>query len=266
MVATIEALDALKSIGLNLYERKIFVALLAKGIATAAEVSEIAKVPRSRSYDVLESLAEKGFVIVQPSKPIKYVALKPSDALERTKQVLEKGFRDMTERIDKIRVSPLIGELESIYQKGFNLVQPSEFTGTFKGNDMINRQMSSLFKGATKDIDIMTTEKGFENLYSNHLRVLKKMSRNGVKLRIAAPLNNSAAAKAFSEIADVRNSEPLGRMCNVDNKNVLMMLTDDSDVHETQDVAFWANSPHIAEKMVKGMFEKAWSSATEFKV
>ena len=67
MVATTHVLDTLKSIGLNLYERKIFVALLAKGVATAAEVSEIANVPRSRSYDVLQSLAEKGFVLVQPS-------------------------------------------------------------------------------------------------------------------------------------------------------------------------------------------------------
>jgi sugar-specific transcriptional regulator TrmB len=59
MVASIQVLDALKSIGLNLYERKIFVALLARGVATAAEVSEIAKVPRSRSYDILESLGDK---------------------------------------------------------------------------------------------------------------------------------------------------------------------------------------------------------------
>jgi len=87
MVATTELLDALKSIGLNLYERKIYVSLLAKGVATAAEVSELATVPRSRSYDVLESLAEKGFVVVQPSKPIKYVALKPAEALEAPTEV-----------------------------------------------------------------------------------------------------------------------------------------------------------------------------------
>ena len=72
MIEDTITLDALKSIGLNLYERKIFVSLLTKGVATAAEVSEMANVPRSRSYDVLESLAEKGFVLVQPSKPIKY--------------------------------------------------------------------------------------------------------------------------------------------------------------------------------------------------
>ena len=48
MIASQEVLDVLKSIGLNLYERKIYVALLAKGVATAAQVSEIANVPRSR--------------------------------------------------------------------------------------------------------------------------------------------------------------------------------------------------------------------------
>src|SRR3989338_5493561 len=100
MVVSTEALDALKGIGLNLYERKIFVALLAKGIATAGEVSSIAKVPRSRSYDILESLAEKGFVILQPSKPIKYVALEPKDALDRSKQNLEVKHNDMLERVD----------------------------------------------------------------------------------------------------------------------------------------------------------------------
>jgi len=261
MIATIEVLDALKNIGLNLYERKIFVALLAKGIATAAEVSEIAGVPRSRSYDVLESLAEKGFVIVQPSKPIRYVALKPSDAFERTKQVLETKFKTTIERIDMIKSSSVITELEKIYQEGFNLIQPSEFTGTFKGRDMINRQLSSLFKSAQSKIDILTTEKGIEDLYSKHFRLLKKINKNGVKLRILAPVNESAANKAFSEIADVRNSEGLGMIYNIDNKDVLMALTDDSNTHETQDVAFWAKSPHIAENVLQNMFEGAWASA-----
>ena len=60
-----QTLDALKGIGLNLYERKLYASLLARGTSTAGELSEMATVPRSRSYDVLESLADKGFVVVQ---------------------------------------------------------------------------------------------------------------------------------------------------------------------------------------------------------
>ena len=48
---------------LNLYEVKIWTALLSRGVSTAGELSDIANVPRSRSYDVLESLEKKGFVI-----------------------------------------------------------------------------------------------------------------------------------------------------------------------------------------------------------
>jgi len=263
MVATIEVLDALKSIGLNLYERKIFVALLAKGIATAAEVSEIAGVPRSRSYDVLESLAEKGFVVIQTSKPIKYVALKPSDALERTKQVLESRYKSTVERIDKVKVSSVLEELEKVYQEGFSLIQPSDFTGTFKGTEMINRQLSSLLKTAKKGIDIMTTEKGFEELYSKHFRTLRKASKNGVKIRILAPLENSSVAKELSEIAEVRHSDSRRRVVNVDNKNILMSLTNDAEIHESQDVAFWAKSSHVAEDVVSDLFQKAWAASSE---
>jgi len=46
-------------------------------------------VPRSRAYDILESLANKGFVVLQPSKPLKAVALAPEEALERVKRKLE---------------------------------------------------------------------------------------------------------------------------------------------------------------------------------
>ena len=47
---------------LNLYEVKLWTALLSRGVSTAGELSDIADVPRSRSYDVLESLEKKGFV------------------------------------------------------------------------------------------------------------------------------------------------------------------------------------------------------------
>ena len=45
---------------LNLYEVKLWTALLSRGVSTAGELSDIADVPRSRSYDVLESLEKKG--------------------------------------------------------------------------------------------------------------------------------------------------------------------------------------------------------------
>ena len=46
MLASQKVLDSLKGIGLNLYERKLWVALLARGTSTAGELSAMATVPR----------------------------------------------------------------------------------------------------------------------------------------------------------------------------------------------------------------------------
>ncbi len=71
--------------GLNIYETKVWLALLGKGVASAGEIAEISKVPRSRTYDVLETLERKGFSIVKIGKPVKYIGIKPRIILERLK-------------------------------------------------------------------------------------------------------------------------------------------------------------------------------------
>ncbi|MBI4181959.1 MAG: TrmB family transcriptional regulator [Candidatus Aenigmarchaeota archaeon] len=261
MVAKTEVLDALKSIGLNLYERKIYVALLAKGVATAAEVSEIASVPRSRSYDVLESLAEKGFVVVQHAKPIKYVALKPAEALERTKTVMTRRHEEILERIDRLSSSTVLGELEKIHHTGLDFLQPTDMTGTLKGARMISLQLQSLFKGANSKVDILTTEKGAADLAANHFRTLKKLAKRGVKLRIAAPLKDQKLAKQLAEVAEVKHiKSPTGRVTVVDDKHLVLALTEDS-VHESQDMALWAQSSHAVASVANPYFQQVWKAA-----
>ena len=59
---------------LNSYEAKVWLALLGRGIASAGELAEITSVPRSRTYDILESLERKGLAMMRLGKPIKYIA------------------------------------------------------------------------------------------------------------------------------------------------------------------------------------------------
>jgi sugar-specific transcriptional regulator TrmB len=126
---------------------------------------------------------------------------------------------------------------------------------------MINRQFQSLLKEAKNRIEIMTTENGLSNIYSNHFRTLKKLSKKGVKIKIVAPLKNSKLEKPFSEIADLRNTNsPLGRVAVVDGEHFLMSLTDDG-VHESQDLALWANSEHAVKSMASPLFNQVWKEA-----
>lgn len=265
MLASAKVFDALKGIGLNLYERKLWVALLARGTSTAGELSEIASVPRSRAYDVLQSLAEKGFVVVQTAKPIRYVAIAPEEALERAKKKLEEEFDATQERMDDLKSSQIMRELNEVFTQGLKLVAPEDFTGALKGRYSVYQQLSSMFKDANKNINIVTTPEGLNELSANHLEILKKAKEKGVQIKIATTGTEKAsdALKALGSVADIKEVDskevPIsGRFAIVDGKQVVFSLTD-MKVHSTQDMAFWSKSEHAAGDFLEPIFKLLWT-------
>jgi len=267
MLASTKVMDTLKLIGLNLYERRLWVALLARGTSTAGELSEIANVPRSRTYDVLQTLADKGFVVVQTAKPIRFVAVAPEEALERAKKRLEEDFRLNIERIDEVKKSPIIKELNEIYQKGLKIITEEDMTGALKGKVLVHQQMGAMFKDANKKISIVTTPEGLNELLSQHLATLRKAKERGVNIKIAITdmKGCSDAIKAFGGIADIRaiNSKetPIGgRFVVVDGSQLVVSLTD-TKIHSTQDLALWSKSEHAATNVLEPLFNLVWKDS-----
>ena len=82
---------------LNVYETKVWLALLSKGLASAGEVAELSGVPRSRTYDVLEGLEKQGFAIMKLGKPVKYIAVSPSVVIERLKNNIVNDAKERSE-------------------------------------------------------------------------------------------------------------------------------------------------------------------------
>jgi len=262
MIVSQTVLDALRQIGLNLYERKLWVALLSRGTSTAGELSSLARVPHSRTYDVLESLAEKGFVMIQSSKPLKYVALAPNEALERVRKKLKEDSEILINRITKFQSSSELKELDRMYKKGVELVEPGEMTGSLRGRESMHRQLETIFKSAKNNISILTTTKGLADIESIHSNILKKAAERGVKIRIAAQYNKDITPiiqklKSFAEIRKVGKSEIAGRFCIIDGSHIVMALTDE-DVHPTQDVALWTQSEHVAADVLGPIFDFMW--------
>ena len=100
MIMQKDFLNKLKDFGLNTYESKLWTALLSRGVSTAGELSDISNVPRSRSYDVLESLQRKGLIIMKLGKPIKYIAVPPDEVLERIKKKIMKDSEKQLQLIN----------------------------------------------------------------------------------------------------------------------------------------------------------------------
>jgi sugar-specific transcriptional regulator TrmB len=264
MVAPNSVLDALKQIGLNLYERKLWVALLSRGTATAGELSSLAKVPHSRTYDVLESLAEKGFAIIQASKPLKYAAIAPAEAFERAKKKIREDSDICIERLTDMQGSPVLKELEKIFKHGVTLVEPNEITGTLRGRGAMHNQLESVIKGAKSNISILTTASGFVELNDKHGDLLRKAAGRGVKVRIAAPTNKDhahiiSALQRFADVKRLPDKDMSGRFALVDGQHVIMALTDDKETHSSQDLSLWTQSPHVAAAVLGPMFETMWA-------
>ena len=266
MIASQKVLDALKAIGLNLYERKLWVALLARGTATAGELSEITKVPRSRTYDILESLADKGFVIIQNAKPLRYVAVPPEEALERWKKRYEEKVREMQERIDNMIKSDVFTELKKLHQKGLKIVAPEELTGTLRGKFSVMNHLASLIKNANRSVDIFASPEALMEIYRNHLDLLFKAKERGVKIRIATTkISDPDVLKTLASLGEVKVVDekqlPIeGKLAIVDDTHLVLGLTDFKNVHESQLLAVWSRSQYAASKMFKPMFEAIWKS------
>jgi len=76
-----EVLEFLEFIGIKGYEGRAYIALLSLGEATAPQLSSKARIPLTRIYDVLDSLASKGLVEVKAGRPRVYKAIPPRIAL-----------------------------------------------------------------------------------------------------------------------------------------------------------------------------------------
>ncbi|MEK6825079.1 MAG: helix-turn-helix domain-containing protein, partial [Nanoarchaeota archaeon] len=103
---------------LNIYETKVWFALLSKGIVTAGETAQLSGVPRSRTYDVLESLEKRGFAIVKLGKPVKYIAVEPNTIIEKMKSNLMSEAQERVITLANLKDTQEYIELEQLHKTG----------------------------------------------------------------------------------------------------------------------------------------------------
>lgn len=246
---------------LNLYEVKIWAALLSRGVSTAGELSDIANVPRSRSYDVLESLEKKGFVVMKLGKPIKYLAVPPTEVLERVKKNMRKQAEEKVTRLDELKNTEVLQELNSLHSQGIDLVEPADLSGSLRGRHNLYNHLELTIRNAEEYVTIMTTSQGLMRKVEGLKPTFEKIKKRGVKIKIAAPLTKDTnnAVKDIGEVAEIRHTDSNARFCIVDGKELIFMVLDDKEVHPTYDIGIWVNTPFFASAM-NDLFNIAWQN------
>lgn len=81
--------ELLQQLGFNKYEAEAYSTLLTQGPLTGYELGKLSHVPLSRSYEILERLAQKGLALVQPGNPVRYRAQEPQQFLAQLRSTME---------------------------------------------------------------------------------------------------------------------------------------------------------------------------------
>ena len=224
MLADQETTKRIKSLGLNTYEAKIWTALLSRGVSTAGELSDIANVPRSRSYDVLESLEKKGFVVMKLGKPIKYFAVPPKEVLENVKGQIEKSTEKHISYISSQSFGSLINNLQEMHEGAEGLQEG--VVAVLKGKN-IQKHIDFLLKNAKKEVLFSSSQN--KNFDSWNTKTKQK----------------NADVKTTIKETQAGNKYTMPRVCVVD-ENVMMFPVDVKDTHPDYDVGVWVKNKNIA--------------------
>ena len=261
MIVKDEFLSRLRKIfDLSLYEVKVWTALLSRGTSTAGELSSISDVPRSRTYDILESLEKKGFIIMKLGKPIKFVALKPDEVVERVKKNLMKYTQERTKRLETLKGDEVLEELNGLFTKGIKFVEPADLSGSLKGRQNIYNHLDMMIRDAEQMITIVTTSEGLNRKLEALMPSLEKCKKRGIRIRIAAPINsnNLKVARELKKVAEVKDLQGMkARFAIIDGKQLMFMLLDDEKFHPNYDIGIWISTEFFALAMEQ-LFELAW--------
>jgi sugar-specific transcriptional regulator TrmB len=252
MIVKQELLGKLKKdFRLNIYEAKIWTVLLSRGIATAGELADLSGVPRSRCYDVLESLEKKGFIIMKIGKPIKYIAIQPEEIVDRVKKDINEDTDLSLKMIEDIKETDIFKELQLLHKTGIEKVDGSELSNSIVGRDNVNYFLKKMIEKAESSVLIVTTKEGFTRKVNLLHKILRRVNKKGVKAKIIAPVDEKVAKKV-KDIVELKNEELKGRFVIADDE-LLFMVSDDV-VNKDYDNGVWVKSEFFT-KALKEMVD-----------
>lgn len=236
------ALELLQKLGLNQYESKTYLALAKHGTLAAGKVSELAKIPRPRVYDVLSKLEKEGFVLVQSGRPVKYQA---RDISEAVKLLKERKLESMNSHLSELAsVGEKINEHIRKEQPSLE-AQALGTTWTLKGRNSIYSALQNIISTSKSNVVISTTPAGLERKNKALMQHLREAKGRGVKLEVITHMKESNAQilKSFGDtVHKVTHSDDPYRFVLADDEHAVLFLTPEADEEKDSELAVWLKS------------------------
>jgi HTH-type transcriptional regulator, sugar sensing transcriptional regulator len=242
---------------LNIYETKVWLALLQKGVSTAGEIAQISEVPRSRTYDVLESLEKRGFVIQKLGKPVKYLAVKPEIVIEKLKNNTVKYAEEKVEVLSNLKNTNEYKELEELHKTGVAPIKNHEVSTSIKGRSNLYVQMKDVMESAEKSIYMASSSYELNTKYKLFKEVFDKLRKRKVDVKVIISDEKEEADKLSKKFGVPVKSKPINSRFVIADKEELIFTIKPTNIHEDFDYGVWINSAFFVNSMAF-MFDLAW--------
>jgi len=258
MIVKQELIKKLKGyFDLNIYETKIWLALLSKGISSAGEIAEISGVPRSRTYDVLESLEKRGFVIQKLGKPIKYLAVKPQIIIEKMKNNTAKYAEEKIKVLSDLKNTDEYKELEQLHKTGIEPIKNHELSTSIKGRTNLYLQMKNVMESSEKSLCLASSSFELNSKQKMFKETFAKLKKRNVEIKVIVPDDKNESSKLSRKMGVQIKSKPINSRFIISDKTELIFTIKPNNVHEDFDYGVWINSPFFVNSLYY-MFDIAW--------
>lgn len=232
-----DAVRLLEELGLTEYEARCFVALTRVTKATAKEVSDLSEVPRSRVYDAVERLHQRGLVDVQQSEPREYQSIDADRAIATLEEQYQSTLDDASRALEDLAK-----------------VDNPEETGAWAiaDADHVADRVETIVDDANETLYLLVVDEAFANGEVD--AILDGLDDRGVQVtaevpseeleavvRDAAPEATVAVSDLAADPAAVENKW-LGGILLADGRAVLISaMTETVRPDDPEETAIWAS-------------------------
>jgi sugar-specific transcriptional regulator TrmB len=238
---------ALREMGLNAYEIDAYIVLLEGGQMTAMEISQVATVPYSKMYEVLNQLKEKGWIKSSETRPFKYYPVPPLEATRFTKLRLEDKYLNWENTVAE--------NLLPLYEKRELVERPDMLI--LRGQQAVLSKLEEVIKKASLEIVIAAPEFAkpliilAEPLLGSGLKKTVK-----IKLMAAGKNEDWLFLKKYAGLNELRIRDHMfGGGVIADGKEAMLFLGEDKPT-----LVIWSNHVGLV-GFAREYFQFLWDSS-----
>jgi len=247
-----EAEALLRKLGFNEYELKVYLALTRLKTATASEIARESTVPRNKTYEILEKLKDKGFLMEIPATPRKFKI----SSLDKLKEVIT----EKKEELNKLETETE-QVIENLNKKTFQDFQ--DLVWIIKGQKNIVQKIAFETKNLKKEaLSIFRTSTS----YSTSLKAAKEAIDRGVNMKFIGAVNKDNLHKVKQwikvgvefRVYDEKKFGPHGTRFSVFDDHACRLTIGKPEVKSSDDyITIWAESPSLV-NMFRRQFNYMW--------